>query len=330
MVSMIQKTRFLQVLACALAVFLLVIVGGGCEGPVGPEGPQGEQGEPGDDGQDGQPGPVGATGPIYWQGEYDAGVSYDEGDAVSYLGSAYICTSPADAGDLPTDDSFWDLLAQAGEADVWDGGDVLGQANFLAGVDFAAGTDVDFSGAAVSGLDPWNGGVVTERTTFQEAVACQDTLYAANRVLFEDVASQVRWINGPGGSRCASMNGELLIFESMVGAGERVAQISGGESGGLELWSSQTDSEVHLAATNGGDARVQLTSHSVENAVDIRADESQDGCGVIELKNADGTVTIEFNGCTGKLRTMDSRGRVTIELDPEAGNIYYTGELVRK
>lgn len=313
------------VLVLLLMGLLLVIVGcSGDDGEDGAVGPMGPQGEPGDDGQDGQPGP---TGPIYWQSEYAASTTYVEGDAVSYQGSAYICTVSTQ-GHLPTNSAYWDLLAQAGEADVWDGGDVLGQAIFRAGADFIAGTSVDFTGANVSGLPTWSGGEVTGSAIFQEAVVCQDTLYAANRVVFEDLSQQIRWLDGPGGITRARLNGDLLRFEASDGA--NVVDINGGESGSIDLWGSQTNSEVHMVATNGGDARIQLDSDSVYDAVYIAAKEDEGGCGIIELKNAAGSVTIEFDGCTGRLTARDSSGRATIELDPESGNIYYTGEMVKK
>lgn len=72
-------------------------------GPVAPRGvvfntPQGPQGE------------VGMT----WQGTYSGGTTYAVDDAVSYNGSSYICIL-ASTGNLPTDDTYWELLADKGD-----------------------------------------------------------------------------------------------------------------------------------------------------------------------------------------------------------------------
>jgi hypothetical protein len=60
----------------------------------------GTQGEPGLD--------------ITWLGAYVAETEYQVNDAVSYLGSAYICKLIS-TGNLPTDTTHWDLMAEKGD-----------------------------------------------------------------------------------------------------------------------------------------------------------------------------------------------------------------------
>lgn len=63
-------------------------------------------------------GPTGAAGAdglsIVWHGAYDNGHAYIVNDAVSYLGSSYICIVNS-TGNLPTDAGFWNLLASKGD-----------------------------------------------------------------------------------------------------------------------------------------------------------------------------------------------------------------------
>ncbi len=82
----------------------------------GATGSQGIQGEPGADGVDGLD--------ITWRGAYDGGTGYVVNDAVSYSGSSYICKL-ASTGNLPTNTTYWDLMAQKG-VDGEGSGDVIG------------------------------------------------------------------------------------------------------------------------------------------------------------------------------------------------------------
>jgi hypothetical protein len=82
----------------------------------GATGAQGVQGDPGVDGTDGLD--------INWLGVYDAGTGYVINDAVFYDGSSYICIL-ASTGNLPTNTTYWDLMAQQGAAGVGSG-DVSG------------------------------------------------------------------------------------------------------------------------------------------------------------------------------------------------------------
>lgn len=76
--------------------------GGVGRGQTGAKGDPGEKGEKGDDGNS-----------IYWRGEYDPSVQYYLLNAISYQGSSYICKI-ASKGNLPTDDTYWDLIAVKG------------------------------------------------------------------------------------------------------------------------------------------------------------------------------------------------------------------------
>jgi hypothetical protein len=99
----------------------------------GATGAQGLQGEPGVDGTDGLD--------ITWKGNYAAETAYVINDAVFYNGSSYICKL-ASTGNLPTDTTYWDLMAQQGAAGSGSG-DVTGPSsatdNAIARFDLATG-----------------------------------------------------------------------------------------------------------------------------------------------------------------------------------------------
>ena len=87
----------------------------GFEGPTGPSGAQGEPGVEGPTGAQGEPG----TDALWnWQGAYDAGPQYQEGDIVSYLGSTYRRNNYSNSamGFPPTDTEYWEVVAQKGSA----------------------------------------------------------------------------------------------------------------------------------------------------------------------------------------------------------------------
>jgi hypothetical protein len=80
-------------------------------------------------GNTGATGATGATGPegLRWLGAYAGGTSYIVDDAVSYNGSSYICKL-ASTGNLPTNTTYWDVLAEKGAAGSGTG-DVVGPAS---------------------------------------------------------------------------------------------------------------------------------------------------------------------------------------------------------
>lgn len=103
----------------------------GATGPQGPQGIQGIQGNTGATGPTGPQGPTGATGAagadgasFTWQGAYNGATAYGPRDAVSYNGSSYMCKL-ASTGNLPTNSTYWDLMAQKGDAGAGSG-DVVG------------------------------------------------------------------------------------------------------------------------------------------------------------------------------------------------------------
>lgn len=58
--------------------------------------------------------PAGVAPPVLtWRGAYNGSTAYSPFDLVSYLGSSYVCIVVS-TGNLPTNTSFWNIVAQAG------------------------------------------------------------------------------------------------------------------------------------------------------------------------------------------------------------------------
>ena len=76
------------------------------------------------DGTNGTNGIDGIDGTSFtWKGAYAGGTAYVKNDNVSYNGSSYIAKSNT-TGNLPTNATYWDLLAEKG-ADGSGAGDML-------------------------------------------------------------------------------------------------------------------------------------------------------------------------------------------------------------
>ncbi len=89
----------------------------GFRGLVGAQGPQGEQGLRGMSGIKGATGDKGVQGErgeqgMTWRGAYQSSRTYEVGDVVSHLGSAYICT--ATTNQSPPNGFGWELLVARG------------------------------------------------------------------------------------------------------------------------------------------------------------------------------------------------------------------------
>lgn len=55
------------------------------------------------------------TGGLVPKGAYNAGTDYAVGDSVSYNGSSYVMYSDAGAGTVPTNTTYWMVLANKGD-----------------------------------------------------------------------------------------------------------------------------------------------------------------------------------------------------------------------
>lgn len=86
----------------------------GAQGPIGNTGATGATGPTGPTGATGAQGSPGPTGQGYtWRGAWNSATAYNPYDTVSYQGSSYVCTV-ANTNQLPTNTSYWNIIAQIG------------------------------------------------------------------------------------------------------------------------------------------------------------------------------------------------------------------------
>jgi hypothetical protein len=67
----------------------------------------------GQKGADGAPGPAGADGDVTWEGTW-VSQNYLANQAVEYQGSSYVCKLNTIANEVPTNTTYWDLMASKG------------------------------------------------------------------------------------------------------------------------------------------------------------------------------------------------------------------------
>lgn len=77
-------------------------------------GPSVTTAAPGPQGAQGAQGPAGSG--FNFRGTFSGSSTYVAGDVVTYLGSSYICILATSGSNLPTNATYWSLLAQKGEA----------------------------------------------------------------------------------------------------------------------------------------------------------------------------------------------------------------------
>jgi hypothetical protein len=105
------------------------------------------------------------TGGFNPRGEYDNLETYVKGDSVSYLGSSYVCYVATSTGNLPTDTSYWQLVASIGPT-----GDVSKQPVVLKSEDYTlTGSDavVIFTASKTATLPASTGSGQTYRIVSQ-------------------------------------------------------------------------------------------------------------------------------------------------------------------
>jgi hypothetical protein len=108
---------------------------------------------------------ISAPPPVHtWRGAYSGGTAYNPYDEVSYLGSSYICIA-ASTGNLPTNASFWNLLASGG----------------------AAGTN---------GTNGTNGQMLYVDAQNQTQTYCADTSGAANTITIAPATAATSYVSG--------------------------------------------------------------------------------------------------------------------------------------
>ena len=116
-----------------------------------------------------------------WQGAYAGGTAYVKDDVVSYNGSSYVCIL-ASTGNLPTDTTYWNVMAQGGTDITSISG--LAQGDIL----YYNGTDWVRLGAGTSGQVLQTGGTGANPSWTDQASGTVKQIKLFNRELTGDVS----------------------------------------------------------------------------------------------------------------------------------------------
>jgi len=105
---------------------------------------------------------VGAAGEqgipgLVWRGAYSGGTTYAPGDAVIYQGSSYICIL-ASTGNVPTNQTYWDLLAEVGQ------GGIVWRGAYDNGTAYSIGNAVSYNGSSYICILASTGNIPTDGT----------------------------------------------------------------------------------------------------------------------------------------------------------------------
>lgn len=104
--------------------------------------------------------PTIVTGGLVPRGAYNGGTAYVVGDSVSYSGSSYVCIL-ASTGNLPTNTTYWQVLANKGDTGSTGATGATGAAGVVQSI--VAGNNID-----VDNTDPANPVVAVETLTLAD------------------------------------------------------------------------------------------------------------------------------------------------------------------
>ena len=206
--------------ACNLTIFNV-------EGASGPKGEKGDTGQPGD---------------IIWTGEYDSSKTYNENEAVQYLGSSYVSVVNNNTETPSETSNNWDLVAKKGDPGS---GTSVSIADEGTDINNTPHSTLNFKGEYVTATDAGNGVAdITISPTKQEYMV---VIWAEENAALSD--DTYEWAFGNGGN--TAQNNGCPIFVPNGYTVEVVAL-------GLNL--------------NAGSAEVELVVNGTETGNTVSAD----------------------------------------------------------
>lgn len=198
-------------------------------------------------------GATGATGAgLTWESTYDPATTYNIDDLVSYQGSSYIAIGTT-TGNLPTNATYWDLVAQKGD---------IGNTGASGTAGGVGGTGATGSGS--TGATGASGGVGASGASFVwESVYVGSTAYDVDQVVFYQGSSYIcilattgnvptnatYWdlmsqMGGTGASGTAGTNGNTGSSGAVGGSGATGSTGPAGATGVSINWTGPYDNTV--------------------------------------------------------------------------------------
>ena len=172
----------------------------------------------------------------------------------------------------------------------------------------------------------WDGGTVINEAAFNS-----DVYFEGNECNFrwDNTNSRLMWEDQNGDRFLKIWKDKLRFYPD---GWHKSFEIDGDWSPNIEITpyyeGSYVGNEFRIMTNPSGDCRLYMDSISY-SAVLLTANESDGGGGRLKLEGPYGTWEIDTNEPFG-LRARNSSGDITFEVDTETGNIYYSGELIKK
>jgi hypothetical protein len=209
----------------------------GAPGVIGPQGIQGVKGDPG------TPGPIGAAGPagITWKGTWDIATNYNLRDSVNYNGTSYICIAASNTGIVPTNTSFWAVMAQKGDTGPQGVPGTPGGSGTVTDVALSGGT----TGLNVTGSPITTNGTMTLNGTL--AVANGSTGATTTTTALSNLGGAARGVN----SDITSLTGLTVPLSALQGGTGATTGLAGLQ---------KKIGKVAIVAQSGGDYTSPVTA----------------------------------------------------------------------
>jgi collagen type VII alpha len=297
------------------------------------------------------------TGGINPLGEYNNGTSYVTGDSVSYLGSSYVAVQ-ATTGNLPTDTTYWQLLAEkgdqgdtgpsgaigpsgsvgpvgptgpigpSGEAGQ-DGTSIIPSGEYNNAFTYNSANSVSFVGSSYLAKQTTVGNAPTDTTYWQLLAQKGDTGNTG-----PSGATGATGPQGPSGTPGSSFIDNFIVSDQTVRAPSQAAvynalqsyiPITGGEFSGPVVMEGDTDTTGYIAF------RIQSTgAPTPPNGVNVYTDQN----GNFSIKDQSGHPGSISTALLSEERTAslpDQNGTLVIDPTIASGDMIYrtSGVLTR-
>lgn len=214
----------------------------------------------------------GPSGDIIWRGTWVSG-NYTINDAVSYNGSSYVCHTSTISNDLPTDITYWNVLASKGDTGATGDSGATGQGVPIGGtagqvLSKIDGTDYNTEWVTSSGYVSGPASAVSGNVVTFDGITgklIQDSgLTLSGTNTGDQVASGVTYTDtyftGASEVQSAIDNNFVLASGAATLADGLETSLNGGTTGQVLTKDSATDGDYSWATPSGGGGSVYTSA----------------------------------------------------------------------